>query len=288
VSENAPAAAPLAVDERAPLLVIQPGSAPLAQYARDLWHHRDLIRVMAVRDITLRYRQTALGAIWVVLQPLLSAGILSFVFGRLARLPTDGNPVFLFTFGGMLAWNCFANSLSRVTSSQISNAALVRKIFFPRLCLPLSSVFGTVIDFCVPFVVLVVMLTASDRAPDARILLLPFWIAIAIMLAQGVGSILASFAVRYRDIPQVTPVLVQLLLYASPVAYSASAVPAKYVGLYFVNPMASLLGAVRWSLLGTPFPSTGWFVYTVVVAVGIFFAGLLTMERMERSFADVI
>jgi lipopolysaccharide transport system permease protein len=271
-----------------PHLVIEPGSAPLLQYGRDLWHHRDLIRVLALRDIKLRYRQTALGASWVILQPLLSAGILGFVFGKVAKLPTDGIPFFIFSYAGLLAWSSFSNSLMRTTSSMISNASLVAKIFFPRLVLPLSTIVAIVLDFSVALVVLMIMLFTNDLVPGAPILLLPVWLLLGVMLAQGIGSFLAAMAVRWRDIPQVTPVLLQLFLYASPVAYAVSAVPERYLTVYYLNPLAGMLEAFRWSLLGTPAPTLGHLLYFIVVSVVLFIVGFISLEKLERKFADVI
>lgn len=271
-----------------PVLVIEPGSAPWRQYARDLLHHRDLIRVLGFREIKLRYRQTALGVAWVVLQPLLSAGILGFVFNRVARLPTDGVPAFAFTFAGFLAWTVFSSSLMRTTLSIVANASLVSKIFFPRVMLPLSALVAVTVDFLVGYFVLLLVLAGSHLLPNARLLLLPVWVLSLMMLSQGVGSVLATFSVRYRDIPQVTPVLVQLLLYASPVAYSISAVPTRYRTIYELNPLASLLGAFRWSVLGTPFPSTGPLMGALVASVAALGIGWVVLERKESTFADVI
>jgi lipopolysaccharide transport system permease protein len=273
---------------QAPHLVIVPGSTPLLQYVRDLLHHRDLVWVLAVRDIKLRYRQTALGAAWVVLQPLLSAGILSFIFGNVADLPTQGVPTFIFTYAGMLAWVSFSTTFTKATTSLVSSASLVAKIFFPRLVLPISTVFSILVDFCVTLVVMLVLLYSNDLPPDARILLLPVWMAFFIMIAEGIGSFLATFAVRYRDIPQITPVLVQLGLYAAPIAYAVSAVPDRYLTLYYLNPIVALLEAFRWSLLGTPFPSAGHLAYAIAVSLGVLVVGMVTLERRERTFADVI
>lgn len=273
---------------RKPTLIIVPGSTPLRQYARDLWHHRDLIRVLAYRDLTLRYRQTALGVVWIVLQPFLAAGLLSFVFGQVADLPTDGVPSFLFAYSGLLAWGCFSTSLNRSTSSLMSAISLVSKIFFPRLVLPLSSVISVLVDFFVTLCIVLVMMFTQGLAPGLEFALLPVWVLFFLLLAQGIGSFLASMAVRYRDIGNITPFLVQLGLYASPVAYSVSVIPHRYVGLYYLNPIVGLLEAFRWSLFGTPFPSAAHLAYSMIVAVVVFVVGLVTFERRERFFADVI
>jgi lipopolysaccharide transport system permease protein len=273
---------------RRPLFVVEPGRIGMRQYLRDLVHHRDLIEVLAIREIKLRYRQTALGVTWVVLQPLLAAGLLGFVFGKIARLPSDGVPYFIFAFAGLLAWNSFNTSVMKTTTSLVSNASLVSKVYFPRLVLPLSTIVSVVLDFFVGLVVLVVMLVTNDLVPDARFLLVPVWLLLFILIAQGIGSVLAAISVRYRDVAQVAPVLLQLVFYASPVAYSTSAVPERYLTLYYLNPVAGLMEAFRWSVVGTPFPPAARIAYAAGVAVVVFAAGVLALEKMERKFADVI
>jgi lipopolysaccharide transport system permease protein len=280
-----------------PWLVINPGSTPLRQYLRDVVHHRDLIRVLAGRQIKLRYRQTVLGVSWVLLGPLLSAGILGFVFGKVAKLSTDGVPFFLFSYASVAAYNLFANSTTTGTSVYISNSGLVSKIYFPRVILPLSNVLSTLLDYSVSLAVLIVLLFTTEAAggqslvPGLPFLLLPVWILLFVMFAQGLGALLGSWSVRYRDIPQVVPVLMQLALYASPVAYAVTGnVPEEYQKWYYLNPLASLLEAFRWSAFSgaSPFPSPGYLIYSIVVIVVVFVAGLVILERMEGRFADVI
>ncbi|MEW6155105.1 MAG: ABC transporter permease [Actinomycetota bacterium] len=271
-----------------PPLVIEAGPTPLGQYLRDMWHHRDLVRVLAVREIKLRYRQTALGATWVVLQPLLAAGILSFVFGTVAQLPSEGVPFFVFAYAGLLCWNAFSSTVARSTTSMVANASLVAKIFFPRLVLPYSSVLVVLLDFVVALSVMVVLLVTNGINPGLPLALFPVWLLLALMLAEGAGTVLASISVRYRDVPQIVPVMMQFFLYASPVAYSATAVPERYQTLYYLNPMASLLDAFRWSMVGTSAPDGTFLAYSAVVAVVAFVAGAIVLERMEGKFADVI
>jgi lipopolysaccharide transport system permease protein len=269
-------------------LVIEPGATSIAQYSRDLFHHRYLIRILALRELKLRYRQTLLGPIWIILQPVLSAGILSFVFGSVADLPTEGVPTFLFAYTGMLAWNAFSNNFSRTTSILLNNASLVAKVFFPRVVLPISTVFGVFVDFGTTFVLVLSLAWANGYPPTVRLLLIPVWIICLQMMSLGMGSVLGSLAVRYRDVVQVAPVVTQLLLYASPVAYAVTAVPSQYLTVYYLNPLVSLLEAFRWSMLGTPFPTAGHLAYSVALAMVLFFGGLFAMERMGPQFADVI
>ncbi len=283
---TAPAQAALPA-ERA-VLVIEKGGVSLRRYLRDLAHHRDLVQVLARRDLTLRYRQTALGVAWVVLQPLLAAGILSFVFNRIARLPTDGVPAFLFTFAGMLMWTSVNGTLTRTTTSLIQNATLVSKVFFPRLILPLSTLASVVLDFFVGLALLAVLLITNHVPLRLQFVLIPVWLVIGVALAQGIGLFLASLCVHYRDVAQVTPVLLQLLMYLSPVAYSVAAVPKRFQTVYHLNPFAAVIEGSRWSLVGTPLPETWTIVYAAGLAAVAFVAGMITLERLEQRFADVI
>lgn len=271
-----------------PELVIEPGATSLRRYVSDLFHHRYLVWILGTRELKLRYRQTLLGPIWIVLQPIISAGVLSFVFGRVAELPTDGVPTFLFTYTGMLGWNAFSGSLGRTASVVLNNAGLVSKVFFPRLVLPLSTMFGACVDFAVTFSLVLTMSWIAGYPPSLRLVLIPVWLASAILLAQGIGTVLGSIAVRFRDVIQVSGILTQLLLYASPVAYAVSAVPEQYQTIYYLNPMVSLLEAFRWSLLGTPFPTAAHLAYSVAVALVVYVSGFVFMERMEPRFADII
>ena len=271
-----------------PLLVIEPGRWPLLPYLGDVLHHRGMLIVLARRDIKLRYRQTILGVSWVVLQPILAAGILSFVFGKVAKLPTEGIPSFVYVFAGMLLFSVFSQTTSKATTSMITNTALVSKIFFPRVILPLASGVGVLLDFVVSLVVMALLLATSDLAPSFSALLLPVWVIAAFMLAQGIGCVLGGVSVRYRDIPQILPVGLQLTLYASPIAYSVAAVPERFHTLYYANPLAPLLEGARWSLLGTPAPTAGHLAYGLGCALVVFVAGIVIMEKTERTFADVI
>jgi lipopolysaccharide transport system permease protein len=271
-----------------PHVVIVPGSTPIAQYLKDLWHHRELMWVMGTRTIKLRYRQTALGVVWVVLQPLLAAGILGFVFGNVADLPTGGIPPFVFSFAGLLAWNTFSQGITRTTAAYVSNAGLVAKTFFPRLVLPISTVLALILDFTVALALMFVLLFTNDLGVGWEMLALPVFVVLVVMLALGIGSVFASLSVRYRDVPTITPFIIQFGLYATPVAYSVSAVPEKYQTLYYLNPMAGLLDMFRWSIFGEAFPPARFAIYAIVVTVVAFFGGLFISEKMEPGFADVI
>ena len=220
---------------------------------------RDLLWTLAERDLKVRYKQTALGVIWVVLQPLMAALIFTFVFGVIAGLPSDGEPYLVFAFAGMTAWNTFANVLNRVSASLLANAGMLSKIYFPRLILPLSSVISALVDTSFSLVLLFVIMAIYRVWPGWGIVFLPVWLLILVVLALGLGLMTASWMVRYRDVAHVIPVVLQLGLYISPVAWSMTnpKLSERFLWILRLNPLASLLEAFRWSLFGQGAPPSG-------------------------------
>jgi len=260
---------------------------------RELWLFRDLLLTLAGRDVKLRYRQTAVGVLWVVLQPLLAAGIFAFVFGKVASLPAPkGVPYFVFSYAGLLGWNIFSGTVIKVSASLVQNANLISKVYFPRLILPLSMMFSTLIDFGVGLALLPVLMLIAHITPGLSLLTLPLWLALLLMLALGVGMFTSALAVTYRDVQYVIPVLMQFFLYASPVAYMLSfalgKIPPAFRPFYFLNPMAGLLEAFRWSLLGHAALPVVPVAYAAAVSVLAFLGGAYAFKKMERKFADVI
>jgi lipopolysaccharide transport system permease protein len=272
-----------------PHRILRPRRSWVPADPRELWEFRGLLARFAARDVTLRYRQTALGAVWVVLQPLLGAGILTFVFGNVAGLPAPpGIPYFVFSLVGMVGWTAFSQVTIRSSGSLVSNASLVQKVFFPRLLLPASTVLSTAVDIAVSLGLVVVLLVVEGIWAGAAILTFPVWLGLFVVLGLGLGLGASALMVRYRDVQYVLPVGVQLLLFISPVAYSLEAVPAGSRTLYELNPLAGILEGFRWSLLGTPRPPAGLIAYSVAASVLVLVVGLLIFNRMEQEFADVI
>lgn len=260
---------------------------------KELWLFRDLLLTLASRDVKLRYRQTAIGALWVVLQPLLAAGIFTFVFGKVANLPApNGVPYFVFSYAGLLGWNVFSNTVLKVSASLVQNSNLISKVYFPRLILPLSMMFSTLIDFAVALTLLPILMVVAHVVPGLSLLTLPLWFGLIMLLALGIGMFASALAVTYRDVQYVIPVLMQFFLYASPVAYMLSyamtKIPAALQPFYLLNPMAGLLEAFRWSLLGHGSLPLGAVAYSAVASVLVFLSGAFAFKRMERRFADVI
>ncbi len=275
-----------------PHLTIKPSSRWSALNLGEVWQFRDLLLTLATRDVKLRYRQTALGAIWVVLQPLVSAGIFALVFGKLANFPSDGIPYFIFAFAGQLLWSAFSNTLTKASGSLVGNTQLVSKVYFPRLILPLSTIFSTMIDFAVALGMMIVLMVLYHVTPHLGLLLLPLWLLLTLLLAIGIGLVSAALTVSYRDVGFILPVLTNFLQYASPVAYGLAIVRTKLHGAalhaYFLNPMATLLECFRWSLFGRGHISWGYVLYAAVFALVCFIGGAFLFKKMERRFADVI
>jgi lipopolysaccharide transport system permease protein len=272
-----------------PLLTIKPRRSWLPTNPRELWSFRELMVRFAARDITLRYRQTLLGAIWVVLVPLLGAGVLSFVFGGVADLQgPPGIPYFVFTLAGMVAWTVFSQVVTRSSGSLVGNAGLVGKVYFPRLLLPISTVLSTLVDAAVSLALLVVLLFASGVRPGVGVITFPLWFALVVFLALGIGLAFGALMVRFRDVQYVLPVGIQFLLFASPVAYTLASVPESAQTLYELNPLTGLLEGMRWSLIGTERPDTWVLVYAGAASLVVLAIGTVIFTRMEREFADVI
>jgi lipopolysaccharide transport system permease protein len=276
-----------------PYLTIRPSSGWAAINIAEVWRFRDLLMSLAGRDLKLRYKQTALGVAWVVLQPLLAAGIFSFVFGKLASFPSHGVPYFLFSYVGLLGWNLFANTVTKTSTCLLGNSQLISKVFFPRLVLPLSAIPSVMVDFAVAAGMLVILMAFAHHAPGWALLLLPLWMAILLLAALGVGLCTAALSVSYRDVQYILPVAIQALLYASPIAYALTDALAKLPlrwerALYLANPLAAPLEAFRWSILAVTPPPAWPLAYAAAAAVVVFVVGAYSFKRMERQFADVI
>jgi lipopolysaccharide transport system permease protein len=271
-----------------PHVVIKPPSKWAPLNIREVWEFRDLLKRFAIRDLKLRYKQTALGAIWVVLQPLLAAGIFSFVFGSVASLPSDGVPYFVFAYVGMIVWTVFSQTLTKITGSLVGNSALVSKIFFPRLVLPLSTVGSTMVDFTVSLLMGVIIVLVGGVRPGWALLILPLWVVMALLLATGAGLVGAALMVQYRDVAQIIPVATQLLLYGTPIAYALSAVPKSARVFVQLNPLAGIIEGFRWSAINTEPPPLALTIWSAAASVLVFFGGAYFFTRKERRFADLI
>jgi len=254
----------------------------------ELWRYRELFWFLALRDILVRYKQAVIGIAWSILQPLLTMLVFSVIFGRLAKLPSEGVPYPILIFAALLPWQFFAQSMSSSSQSIVGNASIISKVYFPRLIIPTSAVISGTIDFCISFVVLIGLMVWYKIVPTANIIFLPVFVLLAFTAALAVGLWLSALNAEFRDVFYVVPFLVQAGQYISPVAYSSSIVPKEWKLVYSLNPMVGVIDGFRWSLLGTTTPHwIGVAISTVSVLV-IFTGGLLYFRKMERTFADII
>jgi lipopolysaccharide transport system permease protein len=276
-----------------PELLIEAGRGE-AHYWRELWRYRELMYILAWRDISVRYKQAALGVAWAIMQPLLQMAVMVVVFGHLAKLPSEGNaPYALMVFAAMLPWQFFATSLSSSSSSIVANANLISKVYFPRMVIPFAAVVTSFVDFLVAFAILVALMLWYGYPPTWRLATLPLFVALALLTAIGPGLLITTLNVRYRDFRYVIPFLIQFGLYISPVGFSSSLVreqfgEAAYL-LYALNPMVGVIDGFRWAILGGDIQlHTGGFAISVLLAALLLVLGLWNFRRLERTFADVV
>ena len=258
-------------------------------YWMDLWRYRELFYILAWRDITVRYKQTVIGILWAVLRPLLTMVIFVVVFGKIAKLPSEGVPYPIFVFAAMLPWTFFASAFADASNSLIGNANLISKVYFPRLIIPAAAVIVSVIDFIISFAILIALMVWYRYIPHWQILTLPLFLLLGFFAALGTGLFVASLNVKYRDFRFVIPFIVQLGLYISPVGFSATIIPEQYRLLYYLNPMVAVIDGFRWAISGgkTAFNSTELSISIIVVTL-LCITGIILFRKTEKTFADVI
>jgi lipopolysaccharide transport system permease protein len=254
----------------------------------ELWRYRDLLFFLAWRDVKVRYKQTALGAAWAILQPVLTMVVFSIVFGTFVKVDSEGLPYPIFVYTALLPWTYFASALASGSASVVANQSLITKVFFPRLIIPVSAVLVPVIDFVLGFGVLIGLMAWYGIWPGVAVLALPAFLALAVVSVVGVALWLSALNVRYRDVPYAVPFLVQVWLYATPVVYPLSVLDGRWQWLFSLNPMAGVVEGFRWALLDKPAPSAGLLLVSAAAAVVVAVTGLAFFRRFERSFADVI
>jgi lipopolysaccharide transport system permease protein len=270
-------------------LVLEPGRAE-KNYWRDLWRYRELFLILAWRDISVRYKQTIIGVAWAIIRPFLTMVVFSVIFGRLAKLPSDGNaPYPLLVFAAMLPWSLFSTSLGEASNSLIGSANLISKVYFPRLIIPTATVVTAFVDFLISFVILVGMMIYYRYAPGWNILLLPLFILLALLASLGPGLWITALNVKYRDFRYVIPFVVQFGLYVSPVGFSSSVIPEQWRLLYSLNPMVGVIDGFRWCILGGDSPIY-WpgFALSLVIVAFFLWLGISKFRKMEKTFADMI
>jgi lipopolysaccharide transport system permease protein len=254
----------------------------------ELWAYRELLFLMAWRDATVRYKQSVAGIAWALLQPLMMMAIFTLVFGRFAKLPSEGVPYSVFTLCGLLPWNYFSRSLSDSSNSLVGASQLLAKVYFPRLILPLSRVFSGLIDFGITFALLLGVLAWYRITPSLAVIALPAFMALAVLTSLAAGLWLTALNVKYRDVSFVVPFLVQFWMYASPIAYSASIVPYQWRPLYALNPMVSVVEGFRWALLGKSAPDLRAMLVSLAIVIVLLLSGLYYFRKTEETLTDVI
>jgi lipopolysaccharide transport system permease protein len=271
-----------------PTFIIGPARSWSAIGLKELWEYRELLYFLTWRDVKVRYKQTALGAAWAVIQPVFMMLVFSLFFGRLAKVPSDGIPYPIFTFCALLPWQLFAHALTESSNSLVANERLITKVYFPRLVVPISAVLGGLVDFAIAFVLLLLLMAYYHIAPSWAIVSLPAFVLLAIMTALAVGLWLSALNVQYRDVRYTINFLIQFWMFATPVAYPSSIVPQRWRALYGLNPMVGVVEGFRWALLGKTNPPGALLWVSVAVVILLLTGGLYYFRRMEQQFADVV
>lgn len=270
------------------ITIVEPRKAFWDLELGSLWEYRELLFFLVWRDIKVKYKQTALGVAWAVLQPILATLVFSIFFGRLARMPSDGIPYPVFVYVAMVPWQYFANALTESSNSLVASQNLIKKVYFPRLVIPLGSVIAGLVDFCFAFIVLIGMMFYYGITPSRTIFLFPVFLLLAVCTALAVGLWMSALNVQYRDVKYTIPFLTQFWMFATPVVYPASLVPAKWRAWYGLNPMAGVIDGFRYALLGRA-AKPGPMIYVSAAAVAVLLlGGLLYFRKMESTFADVV
>lgn len=255
---------------------------------RSVWQYRELLYFLVWRDVKIRYKQTAIGAAWAIAQPLMTMIVFTFVFGTIAKVSSDGLPYPLFSYSALVPWTYFAQAISRSGISVVQSANLVGKVYFPRLIIPIAGAVGPLVDLAIALSVLFGLMLWFEVIPTWRVVLLPLFVAIALITALAAGLWLSALNVKYRDVGHAIPFLVQVMMYLSPVAYSINSVPAGWRWLYRANPMVGVIEGFRWALLGQPAPDASLIAISMAAIVISLLGGLVYFKRTERTFADVI
>jgi lipopolysaccharide transport system permease protein len=279
---------PKAQSERASITFLRPSSGWVSLNLRELWEYRELLYFLTWRDIKIRYKQTVLGAAWAIIQPFMTMVVFSLFFGRLAQIPSDGIPYPIFSYAALVPWTFFANGLTHTANSVVGSANLVKKVYFPRLIIPVSSTLSGAVDFALAFAVLLGMMVYYGIAPTINGLWLPFFFLLALVSSLGVSLWLSALNAQFRDVRYAVPFLAQFWMFSTPIAYPSSLLPEPWRTLYGINPMAGVVEGFRWALLGTDTAPGPIIALSSFVALVAFIGGTFYFRRMEKTFADVV
>jgi lipopolysaccharide transport system permease protein len=270
------------------VIVVKPSKGWISLKLKELWDYRELLYFMVWRDIKVRYKQTVLGAAWAIIQPFFTMVIFSIFFGRLAKVPSDGLPYPIFAYAALVPWTFFANGLNQASNSLVGSANLIKKVYFPRMVIPISGVISGVVDFILAFAVLLGMMLFYGFTPTVNILWLPLFVLLIFVTALGVAFWLSALNVQFRDVRYTVPFLTQFWLFATPIAYPSSLLSEPWRTLYGINPMVGVVEGFRWALLGTDTAPGAIILVSSLVALSFLVGGAFYFRRLERSFADVV
>ena len=273
---------------QSPVIVVKPSKGWISLNLDELWEYRELLYFLTWRNIKVRYKQTVLGAAWAIIQPFFTMVVFSLFFGKLAKVPSDGIPYPIFAYAALVPWMFFANGLNQSSDSLVGSADLIKKVYFPRLIVPISSIISGVIDFVLSFLVLVGMMLFYGIFPTANCIWLPFLLLLAFVTSLGVGLWLSALNVQFRDVRHTLPFLTQFWLFATPIAYPSSLLPEPWHTLFGINPMVGVVEGFRWALLGTETAPGPIIIVSSLVALVLLVGGAFFFRRMEKTFADVV
>jgi len=289
ISQQIPLSALPPLDNDNPDLVIQPSKGWVSLDLQQLWQYRELLYFLTWRDVKVRYKQTVLGAAWAIIQPLMTMVVFTLFFGNLANIPSDDIPYPIFSYAALVPWGFFASGLGKSSNSLVSNANLLKKIYFPRLIIPISNVLSGFVDFVLAFIVLLLMMPIFGTLPTINIIWLPFFLLLAAVSSLGVGLWLSAMNVQFRDVRYIVPFITQLWLFITPIAYPSSLIENEALRfIYGLNPMAGVVEGFRWALLGTDTAPSVVIIASSLVAVVLFISGMYYFRRLEKNFADVV
>jgi lipopolysaccharide transport system permease protein len=271
-----------------PVIRVEPTTGWISLKLKEVWDYRELLYFLIWRDIKVRYKQTVLGAAWAIIQPFFSMVVFSLFFGKLAKMPSDGIPYPIFSFAALVPWTFFAGGLGRASNSLVGNANLIKKVYFPRLAIPISNVLSGIIDFMIAFIMLIGMIFYYGFTPTINVIWLPFFLLLAVCSSLGVSLWLSTMNVQFRDVQYIMPFITQLWFFVTPIVYPSSLLPEPWKTLYGINPMAGVVEGFRWALLGTNTAPGPIVIVSSLVAFFLLLSGALYFRHMEKTFADVV
>lgn len=276
------------MEENIQVIRIEPSKGWVALQLKELWAYRELLYFLIWRDVKVRYKQTALGAAWAIIQPVFTMFVFSLFFGRLGKIPSDGIPYPIFSYAALVPWTFFAQGLGQASNSLVGSANLIKKVYFPRLSVPIASVISGIIDFSIAFIVLLVMMLYYGIVPGIKVIWLPALLLLTLITSLGVSLWLSALNVHFRDVRHIIPFLTQLWLFATPIAYPSSLLSEPWRTLYSINPMVGVVEGFRWALLGAETVPGPMVIVSFLAALTILVSGLFYFRRLEKTFADVV